>query len=515
MSFKRFLPKSLTAWMVFLPVTSIFFTFLLLGTVMGYLQYQYLHKDLIYHADLLGEEMTINMEKYLLLNDYGEVELLMHKFAMNDIVTSVTLINNQYTGLIKTYHSTAAKKIKNSYNLPSDNFTFLKNHHSSFYTEDQDSIAFYRHVTCSENGCWLEISVSKDQLYTHLFILMASGGVIVSLFIGMMAVFIAAILRKPLSQIEQLRRFSATLSHSNGEVITLDGGVKEIAEFASNLNELSIKLYDNQHLMDQQNKELKEFNNTLSIRIKEEVEKNREKEIVLLRQSRLAALGEMIGNIAHQWRQPLNSISLATINLQLSKELGEMTEDEIQHMIDEVTKQTAYLSQTIDDFRDLLKPDKETEPFNIGETTQGIVDIYASTLKNFGIAITLEFGDSIIIEHGSSQVFGQVVMTLLSNAKDAFEHISNEISKSISITITDAGEEVQFLCCDNAGGVPEAVIDKIFDPYFTTKHQSKGTGLGLYIAKNIINNEFGGNIEVRNHMDGACFHIVLPKRAQS
>ena len=244
-----------------------------------------------------------------------------------------------------------------------------------------------------------------------------------------------------------------------------------------------------------------------------EREKQRQEEL-LYQQSKMAAMGEMIGNIAHQWRQPLSSISISASGAKFQKEMGILTDDIFYNLMDTINNKTQYLSQTIDDFRNFYKPDKTKNIF----TTKSIYEKTIKLVSTQFLSKQIQINDNI----QDIQVFSieneliQVLINVLNNVQDAFEKKEYK-EKFVSIDMYTKDTKVYIEILDNAGGVPEKIIDRIFEPYFTTKHKSQGTGIGLYMSEEIINKHLGGDIYVENkeftHKNikykGALFTIVL------
>lgn len=258
--------------------------------------------------------------------------------------------------------------------------------------------------------------------------------------------------------------------------------------------------------MNVQHRELQEFNEELTSRVEEEVEKNREKDLILINNSRLAALGEMIGNIAHQWRQPLNAIAIMIQSVHVSYELEDLPKEKFDEFVKDSMAQVNYLSKTIDDFRDMIKDDKHDEAFDVGELISKTFTLLEPSLKSSDIDASLDLEKKVVASHANAKALSQAFINILNNAKDVLQH-QNKNGKLITISLKKNQNKVQITICDNGGGVPQEIMGKIFDPYFTTKHQANGTGLGLYVSKNILNNEMGGDLYAKNVDDGACFII--------
>jgi len=261
-----------------------------------------------------------------------------------------------------------------------------------------------------------------------------------------------------------------------------------------------------QNEVNYQTKELKRLNEILENRVEEEVSKRVRQEEMLLRQNRMANMGQMIDAIAHQWRQPLMNINSIMMNIDLALEKNE-TKKHIQKKVLEVFETTSHMSKTIEDFRHLLGVKQIAKEFLLRELFNKILNFLKRKLK--GVKIELDCPDKILLKVCSSEL-SQVFIIIFSNMAEAF--IEHKISNpKIKIKARELENFIKIEICDNAGGVDKSYIDKIFDPYFTTKRQTGGTGLGLYIAKIIIVHNMGGIIEAKNQNSGVCFSITIPK----
>jgi len=242
-------------------------------------------------------------------------------------------------------------------------------------------------------------------------------------------------------------------------------------------------------------------------------EKLKQKEAIIIQQSKMAAMGEMIENIAHQWRQPLSVISTAATGMMIEKEYGISTPQKEEKSLEAINTAAQHLSQTIEDFRDFFKPNKEKIEFHIKQTYEKILMIVESQLKNKEITLVSDIEDIVLVNFENE--LKQVLINIINNAKDALENITTE--RYIFFTVKKYNDKVSISIKDNAGGVPEDIKDKIFEPYFTTKHKSQGTGIGLYMSHEIIVKHMEGSIEVQNSTfeyngkkyTGADFRILL------
>lgn len=253
--------------------------------------------------------------------------------------------------------------------------------------------------------------------------------------------------------------------------------------------------------------EITELNLYLEKRVEDEVELNRQKDIILMKQSGFAAMGEMIGNIAHQWRQPINAIGLIIQDIQDAFEYGELDDKYIDKQVKKSMHLVNFMSQTINDFRNFFKPDKEKVSFKMAASAEKALSVADTTIKNAEIEVILNMDEYVEVK-GFPNEFAQVVLNILNNAKDVL--VEREIKKpKIEINVFEEKGKGILTIKDNAGGIPKDLLDKIFLAYFTTKNSFKGTGLGLYISKSIIEQNMGGKLSVENNGDGALFKIEI------
>jgi PAS domain S-box-containing protein len=232
------------------------------------------------------------------------------------------------------------------------------------------------------------------------------------------------------------------------------------------------------------------------------------KEEIMIAQSRHAAMGEMIGMIAHQWRQPISVIAMGANNMLVDIELEEVDNRAFKEQAESILKQTEYLSKTIDDFRNFFKPDKKMEEVKLEDIMEDAQKIIGKSLENNSIILNITHSDGYKVKTYSRELL-QVYINLLKNAKEALLE-NREDDREINVVIQDDKNFVITTICDNGGGVPNAIIDKIFNPYFSTKDEKTGTGLGLYMSKTIIEKHLHGTIRVKNSKEGACFTVKIP-----
>ncbi|MBF0328568.1 MAG: response regulator [Nitrospirae bacterium] len=268
-----------------------------------------------------------------------------------------------------------------------------------------------------------------------------------------------------------------------------------------------------------------ELNAKLEQRVAEETALRLEKELLLMQQAKMAAMGEMIGAIAHQWRQPLNALGLLIQATQDAYEFGELNKESLAKFVDDGMKQIRFMSKTIDDFRNFFKQDKLPVLFDVKAAMAEVLALMSWQLKVNNIAYRLTckehnrtFENFTEIMHccemamyGFKNELEQVILNIISNAKDALVQKHKEDRSHnglIKIEIERSGDKIIIAISDNGGGIPENSLDKIFQPYFTTKKE--GTGIGLYMAKMIVEGNMGGSISAHNNGGGPEFKIALP-----
>ena len=249
---------------------------------------------------------------------------------------------------------------------------------------------------------------------------------------------------------------------------------------------------------------LESLNRTLEERIEAAVNELRQKDQAMIQQNRLASMGEMINNIAHQWRQPLNLLGLIIQGLPASKDLSQ---SELDHEVEQIMGVIMQMSQTIDDFRYFFRKDKKKIHFTVNQVVTKAVEFITPSLNSKGISISIDELPEIDII-GYSNEYSQVLLNILSNAKDVLEE-RNVAEPRINISITRADDRSVVTITDNGGGIGMDVMPKIFDPYFTTKEKTQGTGIGLYMSKIIIEQNMGGSLTARNVEGGVAFRIEV------
>jgi signal transduction histidine kinase len=276
----------------------------------------------------------------------------------------------------------------------------------------------------------------------------------------------------------------------------------------------NLKLHEKTILLNHANEELRDYKIDLEKKVDSMLEAKRAQDHILIQQSKMAAMGEMMSAITHQWKQPLTTTAAIVGNIKLEEEFKEKPNSHILTNMDKIQDQLNFMNQTINDFSNFFKPQKTKEIFVLSNTCMSVVKLIESQLQAKSIKLSTHFEDETLSITNYKNEFIQVLLNIINNAKDALEskialHSIQKGEGSIKLSTFTKGDYIYITIEDNAQGIPESIIDKIFDPYFTTKSESMGTGIGLYMSKSIVEESMGGSLKVTNGEHGAIFTIKL------
>ena len=294
----------------------------------------------------------------------------------------------------------------------------------------------------------------------------------------------------------------ANIKLPNNEVINIGYDITQQREDEIIIEEKNKQIYVAKEL-------LEELNSTLEKRIEEEISKNTKQQIMLMHQSKLVQMGEMIENIAHQWRQPLAQINSSVLLIDMILNKNKFIDNTVENKLEEIESMTTYMSKTIDDFKNFFDPNKQKNRFKIKNAIEKSFDILKGLTNLHHIKVIIDIEKDLECD-GHLEELQQVILIILNNAIDAL--IINKIS-SPEITFKAYTKETDIIISieDNALGIKDKHLNMIFEPYFTTKLKTQGTGIGLYMAKMIIESGLEGNLSVKNTLNGSCFTIQIPK----
>ena len=234
----------------------------------------------------------------------------------------------------------------------------------------------------------------------------------------------------------------------------------------------------------------------------------RSKDLFIAKQTKFAAMGEMISMIAHQWRQPLTGMGMTIENLKLDIELGDVDEKRWEGELETLSEQIHYLSGTIDNFKNFFRPNQKVQTFDVAKFMDESLMLIASTFKSHGINIIKNYTEGLSVTTHKNDLT-QIVLNIVKNAKDAYVLNDIKTSRDIEIATYSESDSVIISIKDYAGGIPDEIIEKIFDPYFSTKDEKNGTGLGLYMSKMIIEEHLHGSLDVMVKDNTTTFIIKI------
>ncbi len=343
------------------------------------------------------------------------------------------------------------------------------------------------------------------------------------LFIALFAALLAWRLTRPVAYLTTVAK---SIAQSGGKEkmdidIHTNDEIQELAESIEKMLDILLKSRREvesfaQKLeieVEKKTRDLKRLNESLERKVQEGIKELRKKDETMIQQTKLAEMGEMLGAIAHQWRQPLNALAL---NIQMLEDMafsGELDEKSIEEFIEKNMETIRFMSKTIDDFKNFYRTDKEKRLFDLKSAIEETIALQKPQMEARNIKIETDLEEGVEI-YGYKNEFKQVVLNLISNARDAIEQRDSEedgfVGKIEVVLEKSSDADIAIVKIgDNAGGVPEEIKNRIFDPYFTTKEEGKGTGLGLHMSKMIIEQKLGGDLRYVEMEEGAVFEIVL------
>lgn len=409
--------------------------------------------------------------------------------------------------------------------------SLLFSKHANITLESNPEIIGYQHPLMIINDLGKEQHFGNMMIFSHkqiafnqiketVILVFFNSLIKASILVGMFLLVFHHLLIKPL---EKIKNVVMQIDSNNLASLRLDLHINkknELFELQFHFNNLMEKLstaqsqiaFTNKELelkVEDRTKELKRLNENLESRIQKAVRESRRQEAILQQQSKLATMGEMIANIAHQWRQPLATNNTIVAILR-EKEPDELLEnDYLDRKLNEIEETNTYMSATIEDFLGYFKPNKSKETFDVKEIIHKTMAILKGKIKQEGVNIHLSIPDADPITTHKQELI-QVVIALLSNAIDAMRENSSDKPKIIEIGVSEA-EKMSIAIKDRGKGISDNIMDRIFEPYFTTKPKAQGVGLGLYIAKMITENSLEGTLSAVSDTQGSTFTITIDK----
>ncbi|KJR43380.1 two-component sensor kinase [Candidatus Magnetoovum chiemensis] len=361
-------------------------------------------------------------------------------------------------------------------------------------------LAAYRHLRLTPNvGFGLVVKVDKKEIFSHIRyinIYFAALAVCIFILVIVLTFIVSGNISRPLVELTDTAK-----KIQKGD-LTVRAEIEQnsyITEFAQTFNSMIEQIENQQKYLENQ--------------IKKEIENRRRKEQILIQNSKMASMGEMLNAIAHQWRQPLNMVSALLMDLKDAYTYNDMSKEYVDKTVAQATEQMQFMSRTIDDFRNFFKPSKETVVFDIIENIEHVERLISHQIKNHGVAVRISYDRALrnkIYVDGYPNEFKQVLINMINNAKDAIiDNMPN--GGLIELTVKPINDSVIITVEDNGGGISDKIMNKVFEPYFTTKDEKKGMGIGLYMSKIIIEDSMNGKIYAENTSKGAVFTIELKR----
>ncbi len=499
---------------------SLFISLIFISYQSIFLQKRYIMDFYSIKAKNIGDLIKFASADAMVIDDETKILELVYEFVQtNDTIATIKISRkNSNTMIINK----GKWEFKETFNFIENDKEIKTSYYLGYSKYVEKDVFKYRYPIYFSDILWgwLDIDVcledynkKLDETYNQM-IFLAILFLLISIWISF---FVAKMIANP---IIKLKDISNKITDGDLNRRAVFDTQDEIGQLANSFNKMVVSLQSSQEKLkkshdnleirvNERTKELKTLNETLEERIQVGIDKQKEQEQMLIQQSKLAAMGEMIGNIAHQWRQPLNALGLVVQNMKFAYDMDELDDELMNKSIKKVNMLTNNMSKTIDDFRNFFKPNKEKKYFYLDKEIENSIALLESAFKNNNICIEYEKGVQNEV-YGFPNEFSQTILNILSNAKDAL--VEKDINnRKVRIEIK---EEDKFLCViinDNAGGIPEDIIDKIFDPYFSTKEEGKGTGVGLYMSKIIVEKNMSGRLSVKNTEDGAMFTVKIPK----
>jgi signal transduction histidine kinase len=430
------------------------------------------------------------ISEVVLIGDYATLEQILHKYTLHP---EIKLVEFTTKNGIKITQTDKPTQIEYPEFLPK-----ILGLESAISETTNITIAGVKYGT-------LTIDMDKDEMLNDIWSKLVHITIILLIVLLSAAILLISLLNATIiPSLRAIKNASLAIEHDNYKVNIDEDVNPELKQVLVAFNNMAQSIEAKKESLKALNQELKE-------KAEQEIEKREIHEKILVQQSKMAMMGEMIGAIAHQWRQPLNSLGLMIQDIEMAQKFGELDDAYISQFKENSMAAIKKMSNTIDDFRNFFRQSKIESEFSLEQTFEETLNIMQAQLNLHNIKLNFTRTDEHIV-NGYKSEFEHVILILLSNAKDAL--IENEIQNpyiSVSIFTDKKIDKIVFVIEDNGKGVPVSVMNKIFEPYFTTKEANKGTGIGLYLAKEIVEKHMGGKIYLTNTDVGAKFTIELNK----
>lgn len=458
----------------------------ILSFLIGNIEAKYRIKELNEEISLQSKIIKQTIGEIVVIGDYASLENILQEYSSHPDIKNIIFETNK--GVVLKAEN---KNTSTDYPLFLPIILDLDNNITNEQTIQIGGINYGK----------LKIQMNTDELFETIWNQFLHITFALLIIFTITSLFIVYILNNTIiTSLNILRQASAYVGKNHLKITINNDLNPEIKEVLVAFNNMSEEIKTKQD-------KLFELNNALELKANEELNKRILQEKMLLQQSKMALMGEMIGAIAHQWRQPLNSLALLIQDMEMAQEFKEIDDNYIESFKTKSLAAIKKMDSTIEDFRNFFKQNSEKSIFSIEDALLNTLNIMSAQIyANKIILINNSNSKNFVL--GLKSEFEHVILILISNAIDAL--IQNKIQEPI-ITINTITKDNQALCCisDNGHGIPLEIEAKIFDPYFTTKGESNGTGIGLYLAKEIIEKHMNGRLVLENSTNGARFIIEL------
>ncbi|MEA3498162.1 MAG: ATP-binding protein [Campylobacterota bacterium] len=452
-------------------------------------QKEFLHEQSLFQAKSLTQTLSKNATSWVLANDFIGMEEIVQSISSYPNLKYAMLLDNNGKVLAHTN-----QKFVNKYLSDTKSKLLFKSLLSTQILLNSNSTIDLAVMIKRGDQLigWARVALSKDSINSELNSITNNGLIytFAAIFVSAFFSYIIAIgLTKSLYELIDIAKKRSK-------------GSSDLRAYVNRSDEVGMLAYEINIMLD---------------KIEDEVEANRQKDNMIFQQSKMAAMGEMIENIAHQWRQPISIIAMWANNMMVDIDMGEINNKDLNRYANDIVKQTQHLSQTIDDFRNFFSPNKEKTKFNIKSSVDKTMELVSASFKTHNIEVIKDIEDIEIITLENE--LKQAILNIIKNAKDILLTLEGKKRFIFIKTYIKADKSrVVIEIKDSGGGVAENIIDQIFEPYFTTKHKSQGTGIGLYMTQSIITKHLHGDISVNNVeyeyegklYKGAKFTIEIP-----
>lgn len=465
--------------------------------------YELVESNTVTNAKDLAKNLANYSADNILNEDIATLENSLCRVLESPDVLQITVWDSNGNLLNKAFKGVDGS-VKTEYNI----------HHklvepAAFTKKLEDKIIVLEPIKLYKLIGYVEVIYSLDKLKKARSELIINSLIFAVFFVLVMLTITYWLLKNPIKEINTIANFAKDINSNKGKTIEIVSIAKEIDEIVLALNQASYELQKDEFQINEKRHQLEELNKHLELKVEEKIGKLREKDAMLIQQSRLAAIGEMLGNIAHQWRQPLNVLSLViqTVGLKIYDTNNE--DPELSNAVESGMEQLRYLSNTIDYFRTYFAPTDNVDSFELLECIETIQMMLLARHQdsNLTLVVTDNIRRKLFLRAYRSD-FIQSIIAILTNSNE-FAILRDIKNPEIKIDLSIIDTSVVITICDNCGGIKEELILKIFDPYFSTKNEKNRTGMGLYMAKMVIEKQMFGSIVVFNKNNGACTQITL------